>query len=418
MNRRDIAGWKRKLQAWQDEYRDHPLLADLEAMVGHCGRLERRLQKVAGIGDSLQAELHRLNEALRISEARYRMLTDNALDVLWNFDLAGKRLSYISPSIGRLTGYAAEDVMAQSFSDTFTPASAQRMRELIGHVTLRGKLPCPSLELERRRSDGSTVWTEDVFTLLDAGQGESAQIIGVTRDISARHAAQEEQKRFFAMVSHEFRTPLATIDGAIQRLDMTAGDHVDEATRKRYAKIQNAVHRLTMLLDDYLNQDRMDAAKQGLHCTSVPPRGLLRDSEASARALSAEHAIVIDEAGMPRTIWCDPDLMRLTLRVLTDNAVKYTPAGSTIRLACRMAPDGGVELLVSDNGPGISPDELPHVFEKFFRCRASADRTGTGLGLHLAQTVVNAHGGVIDARSALGKGAEFRIWLPADERAH
>jgi signal transduction histidine kinase len=98
--------------------------------------------------------------------------------------------------------------------------------------------------------------------------------------------------------------------------------------------------------------------------------------------------------------------------VLADNAVKYTPPGTEIRLCCRRSALAGIEFLVSDNGPGIPEDELPHLFDKFFRGRNAARHSGTGIGLYLARSVVISHGGSLTARNLPGGGAEFRVWLP------
>jgi signal transduction histidine kinase len=198
----------------------------------------------------------------------------------------------------------------------------------------------------------------------------------------------------------------------VQRL-LATDAQADGATRKRYDKIQMATDRLTALLDDYLTQERIDAIGQGLHLSDASPLKLLQDSAASARALSADHAIRIDTQDLPDTFRCDVDRMRLTLRVLADNAVKYTPAGTQVTLRAQAAPDG-IEFIVADDGEGIPDSELPHVFDKFFRGRRASQQTGSGLGLHMARQVVEMHGGTITARNRAEGGAQFRIWLPSE----
>lgn len=173
-----------------------------------------------------------------------------------------------------------------------------------------------------------------------------------------------------------------------------------------------AVDRLTALLDDYLNQDRLDTVTHGLHPLPIAPLLLLQDCQSSAQAVSIEHKVVVEGANVPNLVWCDGDMMRLALRVLVDNAVIYTPAGSVVRLQCRSAPGGGIEFVVSDNGSGIPEDELPHIFEKFFRGRRAFEHSGTGLGLYLAASVAEAHGGTLSARNLPQCGAEFTLWLP------
>lgn len=110
------------------------------------------------------------------------------------------------------------------------------------------------------------------------------------------------------------------------------------------------------------------------------------------------------------------DRLRLTLRVLADNAVKYTPPGSRIALRARGMAHGGIEFVVADNGNGIPPNELPHVFDKFFRGQSAAQQTGSGLGLHMARAVVEMHGGTLNASNRPMRGAQFTVWLPGGMR--
>ncbi len=354
----------------------------------------------------------RLSRALQASEGRYRLIAENVQDVLWKYQIDRQHVSYVSPSIRRMTGFTPEEAMAQSFDDALTPASAMRLRKTISWLIAHPKAAKKVVELEARCKDGSTVWTEDAISIVRDDAGRASEVIGVSRDLTDRRKAQEEQKRFVAMVSHEFRTPLATIDGAIQRLAANA-EGASEATRKRYARIQQAADRLTGLLDEYLTQDQLGTGERSLHLDRVPATALLKDALATAAALSSGHRFILAETDMPDTVLCDKGMMRLALRVLTDNAVKYTPAGSEVRLSCRPAEGQGIEFLISDNGPGIPPDELPHVFEKFFRGRAAGHLAGFGVGLHLAHAVVKSHGGTLTVRNLPQGGAEFRVWLPS-----
>jgi signal transduction histidine kinase len=233
--------------------------------------------------------------------------------------------------------------------------------------------------------------------------------VGTIRDRSARRAREAEQKRFASMLNHEFRTPLSTIDGAIQRLEATNAG-ADEPTRQRYRKIAVAVDRLIGMLDDYLSPERMAAIGRQRQPTAIAPRQLLDEGAAQARACGRR--VTVEAGELPASLRCDPEGLRLAFKVLLDNAVQYSPADSVIALAGRIAA-GGIELAVRNDGAGVADEDAPRIFDKFYRGSNAVGLPGSGLGLYMARAVVEVHGGTLEhARPGHG-GAEFRIWLPA-----
>jgi signal transduction histidine kinase len=210
------------------------------------------------------------------------------------------------------------------------------------------------------------------------------------------------------MLNHEFRTPLSTIDGAIQRLEVT-GANADEATRARYRKIANAVDRLISMLDEYLSPERLEAIGSRRAPGAIEPRLLLEEGAHQARA--AGPSVTVEAGELPGNLRCEPQGLRLAFKVLIDNAILYSPPEGLIALSARRAA-GGIELVVRDQGGGVPEDETGRIFDKFYRGR-NAVGAGSGLGLYMARSVVEVHGGSLDMRNLDIRGAEFRIWLPA-----
>ncbi|WP_295994011.1 PAS domain-containing sensor histidine kinase [Rugamonas sp.] len=347
--------------------------------------------------------LAELEEARR-AEARLRLLLEHSGEVSWMADCASLRLTYLSPAAGRLFGYDLDSVqpLAQALLHDL-PARLARYRG--GDASRR----TVRREFDQAHRDGRVIPVEIESTLIDADDGGPATLVGVVRDISARREQAVQQKRFAAMVSHEFRTPLSTIDGAVQRLEMTGAEH-DEGTRKRYRKIQTAVDRMLALLDEYLSPERMASIGRQRQPDEISPEALLEAAAEQARA-RRDH-IIVRCAGLPPWLRCDPNGMRLAFDILVDNAIKYTPDDSKIELLGRNATEGGIELLVRDHGAGVPADELDKVFAKSFRGRNAAGVAGSGLGLYMAKSVVDVHGGILSAQNVSESGAEFRIWLP------
>jgi PAS domain S-box-containing protein len=351
-------------------------------------------------------------EAGDMSE-QFRVIAEITGDVAFSIDCASGLPRYISPSVERLLGYARVAIHDHLGGARPIAALAQlsaglpeRLRRFAAGDRTRLRVV---REFDVRHPNGQTVPVEMFSTfMVDAG-GAPQVLVGTIRDRSARRAREAEQKRFASMLNHEFRTPLSTIDGAIQRLEATHAG-ADEPTRQRYRKIAVAVDRLIGMLEDYLSPDRMAAIGRERKPTTIAPRQLLDDGAAQARA--AGRKVVVEAGELPGALRCDPAGLRLAFKILLDNAIQYSPADTVITLSGRMAA-GGLELLVRDEGTGVAEQDLPRIFDKFYRGNNAAGLPGSGLGLYMARSIVEVHGGILELVRAAQPGAEFRVWLPA-----
>jgi PAS domain S-box-containing protein len=355
------------------------------------------------------AELQAALTQSQANEARYRLLLDHSSEISWMADCASLQLTWLSPAAERQFGYTletAQTLAAGLLKDLKTRLSRYAEGDLSRRRLLR--------ETELEHSDGHAVPVEIESTLILDDHGTPAKVIGVVRDLSSRRELAEQQKKFASMLSHEFRTPLSTIDGAVQRLEMT-GSHHDEGTRKRYRKIQTAVDRMLAMLDEYLSPERMASIGRERQPNEINPSMLLQ--AAGEQAQRRRKTVAVQTQGLPQWMRCDPSGMRLCLEILLDNAIKYTGDNIPIELVGRIATEGGVEFLVRDHGAGIPEAELPHVFDKAYRGSNAASVAGSGLGLYMARSIVDVHGGTVTARNVSESGTEFRIWLPVAANA-
>jgi PAS domain S-box-containing protein len=346
------------------------------------------------------------------NEASYRLVLDNSSEVSWIADCATLQLTWLSPSAERHFGYTLS--AAQALAAVLLGDLPPRLARFIGkdgvgdasrlRLTRETDLPHP---------DGRVLPVEIESTLILDAAGAPVTVVGTVRDLSARRELAEQQKKFASMLSHEFRTPLSTIDGAVQRLEMT-GTHHDEGTRKRYRKIQTAVDRMLAMLDEYLSPERMDSIGRARQPDEVSPAALLQSVAEQARGRVRERGGRVDlrMQGLPQWMRCDPAGLRLCLEILVDNAIKYTNGNTPIELLGKLAAEGGVEFLVRDGGAGVPPAETERVFEKSFRGSNSDGVAGSGLGLYMARAIADVHGGTVTVRNVSESGAEFRIWLP------
>lgn len=222
-----------------------------------------------------------------------------------------------------------------------------------------------------------------------------------------------QQERFIANASHELRTPLTTLTGYTQLY--AAGGLADRAAvDDAMARMRSEAGRMQGLVDGLLLLARLD--------TEPAPRRERVDLGTLVPGLVADLAVVaadrevrlVDDGTAPYAVPGDPDQLAQVVSVLTSNAVRHTPAGTPVevRLAHR---DGAVRLEVADRGPGIPPEELPRVFDRFHRVADGRSRStgGNGLGLAIASAVVSAHSGRIGVESLVGAGTTFWVVLPS-----
>lgn len=225
--------------------------------------------------------------------------------------------------------------------------------------------------------------------------------------LQAEQEAVDQQRQFMAMVTHEFRTPLTIIDTSAQRIAGNPQAGADKL-RERCDNIQAATQRMTALMDEFLELDRIEGEFQAFAPTACAP------AEVVGRVLASfcDAPIVPRLEKLPERMVCDAALLGIALNNLLANALRHSPPDKPVLFAAAELPSGGIEFSVRDDGPGIPADELPRLFQKYFRGRASQTRTGTGLGLYLVERIATLHGGAIDVESSPGQGSCFKLSLP------
>lgn len=234
-----------------------------------------------------------------------------------------------------------------------------------------------------------------------------ARFRSVQEALAVEQRARTEQREFVDMVSHEFKTPLAIISTSVQQLVGNL-DAPQDKVRERAGNIRQAVHRMERLLNEYLSVERLDTAHQPIQMVVTDFFEVIEEAAADWPL----ERICLQVEKLPESWVCDPDMMRIVLRNLLENADRHAPPGTRIYLTARVETDGSLEVSVRDVGKGVPPEEQPKLFQKFFRGRGSQGTPGAGLGLYLVARIVMAHHGRISIHSNSGQGACFVVRLP------
>jgi two-component system, OmpR family, phosphate regulon sensor histidine kinase PhoR len=290
-------------------------------------------------------------------------------------------------------------------------------KEFLAYVeAVRAERAPPQHELEFVDGTQST-WVEATGALippLDGGVGGSWALF-VLHDITKQKKLESVRKDFVANVSHELRTPLTMIKGYIETL--VDGHHeMSLADRERFLlTIQRHTERLNSLLEDLLALSRLESINPGLRRESTGVAALITGliDDYHGRPSAAKHPLTFSVDPAVGDLLIDPLKITQVFENLIDNAIKYTPQGTLIEVGARLR-ENEVEASVKDNGPGIPAEDLPHIFERFYRVDKgrSREKGGTGLGLSIVKHIVQLHGGRVWVESVLGKGTTFYFSLP------
>ncbi|HEY2331193.1 MAG TPA: HAMP domain-containing sensor histidine kinase [Acidimicrobiales bacterium] len=244
------------------------------------------------------------------------------------------------------------------------------------------------------------------------GTSLNAMLQQIEGAFAERTESENRLRRFVADAAHELRTPLTSIRGYSELFRRGAADRPDDLA-KSMQRIEAEAERMGVLVDDLLLLARLDQGRP-LEISSIDLVRITTDVVADARVANPERTISLAAAAGPVVVDGDEGRLRQAVQNLVVNATTHTPATAEVRVA--VATEGEQAVIeVADDGPGISAEELPHLFERFYRIdhsRARSQGGGTGLGLSIVAAVAEAHGGTADVESELGAGAAFHLRFP------
>jgi two-component system phosphate regulon sensor histidine kinase PhoR len=262
-------------------------------------------------------------------------------------------------------------------------------------------------------------WYEAIVAPVGGSEALPALVLVTFRDLTPLRQVEEMRADFVANASHELRTPLAALSGFIDTLQGAARD--DPAAQEKFLPIMQAqATRMARLIDDLLSLSRIELNAHRQPATPLDPVPLVRQVVDGLQTLARDRgvAITIDAPAEPQRVLGDRDELTRVFENLIENALKYGAAGKRVEIAVTRgaAPDGAPELRVAvrDYGPGIAPEHLPRLTERFYRVDVVESRAqgGTGLGLALVKHILARHRGRLAIASTPGAGATFTAHVP------
>ena len=382
-----------------------------------------------GLAEDVNEEIEAA-EALKSSEAKYRLMTEQASDVVAHYD-AESRMMFISPAIENILGRKTEELLGQPVcAEMIHPDDYGKARDAFVHCVSTGE----PVQFDYRflHKDGHYVWLETNMRRAVSADGKRmSEIIGVTRNISERkryeidlldareraEAANRTKSRFLANMSHELRTPLNAIIGFSEVLRMQMFGELGHPRYEEYAQLINESGALLLdLISDILDMSKIEAGKYELHAEELDTTEIIDSCIRLMRGRAEENGIQLVKK-IDRTasgsITADERALKQILLNLLSNAVKFTPADGIVTVEAKASEDM-IRFVVRDTGRGIPADQIDRLgqpFEQITTDAASA-KQGTGLGLALVRSLTELHGGRMTLESEPGAGTAVTIDLP------
>lgn len=355
------------------------------------------------------------------AEARLRAVIDTAVDAVLTIDEEG-RVETANPAVQRMFGFAAEEVVGRNINILMPSPDRELHDGYLAHYRRSGERRVIGIgrEVTAMRQDGSTFPAELAVSEFEI-QGRR-QFAGILRDISERKQIEQLQADFVSTVSHELRTPLTSIRGSLGLIAASAAGELNERFRALVEIAHRNSERLSRLVDDILDIQKIEAGRMNLRLDRIDIGALTRqavevnDSFASQAGIRLETSIAEE---LPPVIGDEDRLIQVITNLLS-NAVKFSPTGGVVRVAV-WSIDHRVRIEVRDEGPGVATDFADRIFGKFQQADSSDTRKrgGSGLGLSIAKAIVERLGGRIGFEPGPGSGSIFYFELPAlalDER--
>lgn len=328
----------------------------------------------------------------------------------------GGVIERVNPALITISGYESKNLLGSSLSlflgldetsrlDTFT--------KLVEELST-GDTPSIPFEIPFETKDGRSIWIQVTVSLMRDEAGDPSKLVSVIRDETQRKDADRIKAEFVSVTSHELRTPLTSIRGALGLLTGGVMGELPDSAQRMLEIAVESTDRLIRLINDILDLERLSSGNIPLALQECEAQTLIERAIDEVVGI-AELAEVETRIGtVEGKVWADADRVIQTLTNLIGNAIKFSPSSSVVTVSAQTEGDH-VRFKVQDHGPGIPADQLETIFGRFQQVDASDSRAkaGTGLGLAISRTIVEQHGGLIWADSAIGKGSIFNFTIPA-----
>jgi PAS domain S-box-containing protein len=352
----------------------------------------------------------------QVSQDKQHMdaLLDSAADGILIIS-PGHTITRSNPAFARMLEVPIKDIVSKSHEEVIILTCHEDMLTL-EQAEAGGWPLTPNATLyvegDLQRSSGVPLPVGITYAPLVSEEGNLLNIIATVRDITRFRESEELKSTFISVISHELKTPVALIKGYVGTLRREDANWDREIVKDSLAVIEEEADRLTGLIENLLDASRLQAGGLSISPSDVALNIVAERIAIRLQTQSTIHNIIVDFPENFPIVTGDETRLEQVLSNLVSNGIKYSPQGGDIRISGQVRPTQ-VIVCVSDQGPGVAPEDIPHIFDRFYRSSVATRTTkGAGLGLYLARAVIEAHGGRIWADTQPGKGARICFSIP------
>ncbi len=358
-------------------------------------------------------------ESLRDMDDKLKTLAEKS--PVGNFMIQDGRFEFLNSRVSEILGYTREELIGMDdVMSLVYPGDLDKTKRIMEDFSgKKGEHKC--FEIRSVRKDGGIIHVE-MLTIVTEYRGKPA-IIGIATDISGRKEMEKRQRDFVAMMTHDLKSPLTTILGYSDIL-IKFKKQMEPETLEMVEAIRRNGNKILDMVNYFLTVFRMEAGELRVRLSPENPADMLKEIEKNFTALAARKGISLKVEFAPmEKAWLDRAYMERAIANLLENAFNYAGPRGAVSLSAysgvreldgRRKNRGFLAIAVSDTGPGIPPDEMDRIFEKYYQSgeRGNGAVRGSGLGLAVVKAVAEAHGGRAAVESIPGAGSTFKIFLP------
>jgi PAS domain S-box-containing protein len=354
----------------------------------------------------LDQVFHKMANEIKEASRKERAIVENARDLICTIDTQGRFLA-VNQAAEAFFGIEPQDLLGKHFIDLVVGSDTNKALDYLEKLKQSDNYSATPLEIEMRSSSGVTV-----ETLWSAHWSEEENsFFCVIHDMTDRRKAEKLKQEVMAMITHDLRTPLSTINNVLDFFENGTYGTFDAKGRNYVLMAKRNADRMVALINDLLDIEKIKSGMMQLEIDTVSLNRCFSNCQAASLGLAEEMSVKLDFEPTDITVAADEQRLDRVLSNLVANAIKYSPKGGTVKVTATQQRNS-VAVRVEDQGPGIPPDMLEAVFERFQQVGGSSkSKGGSGLGLTICKAIVEMHGGKIWVESR-GQGSTFIFSLP------